>query len=86
MAGYEMTFGSDMDLIFLYDEAEQKANSNINSTIRLLLRLVAQPSAYGQLYDVDMRLRPHGSSGPLVTTYNTFWNFIRRAGRYGRNK
>lgn len=80
MAGYEMTFGSDMDLIFLYDEAEQKANSNINSTIRLLLRLVAQPSAYGQLYDVDMRLRPHGSSGPLVTTYNTFLEF-HSAGR-----
>ncbi|NNE38782.1 MAG: hypothetical protein HKN08_10800, partial [Gammaproteobacteria bacterium] len=75
MAGHEMTFGSDLDLIFLFDENNQEINASLNSIVRLLLRLVAQPSAYGQLYDVDMRLRPHGSSGPLITTYSTFLEF-----------
>ena len=75
MAGYEMTFGSDLDLIFLFEKEDQILNANLSSVIRLLLRLVAQPSAYGQLYEVDMRLRPHGNSGPLVTTYKTFLEY-----------
>lgn len=72
MAGYEMTFGSDLDLIFLYESEDQDMYASIGKTIRLLLRTIAQPAATGILYEVDMRLRPHGNSGPLVTSYNTF--------------
>jgi len=75
MAGNEMTFGSDLDLIFLYEKNDQILNPDLSSIIRLLLRLVAQPSSNGQLYEVDMRLRPHGNSGPLVSTYQTFLEY-----------
>jgi [glutamine synthetase] adenylyltransferase / [glutamine synthetase]-adenylyl-L-tyrosine phosphorylase len=72
MAGNEMTFGSDLDLIFLYETEDQEIYANIGRMIRLLLRTISQPAPLGVLYDVDMRLRPHGNSGPLVTAYNTF--------------
>ncbi|MEX2352919.1 MAG: hypothetical protein WD709_01935, partial [Gammaproteobacteria bacterium] len=72
MAGYEMTFGSDLDLIFLYEPDDQDSYAEIGKTIRLLLRTIAQPASAGLLYEVDMRLRPHGNSGPLVTSYNSF--------------
>ena len=72
MAGYEMTFGSDLDLIFLYESEDQELSANIGRTIRMLMRTIAYPSSTGILYEVDMRLRPHGNSGPLVSTYNSF--------------
>jgi len=72
MAGYEMTYGSDLDLIFLFEPDGQELYADIGKTIRLLLRTIAQPASTGSLYEVDMRLRPHGNSGPLVTSYNSF--------------
>lgn len=72
MAGYEMTFGSDLDLIFLYNERYQELYNNLGNTIRMLLRAIAQPASSGLLYEVDMRLRPHGNSGLLITSYKSF--------------
>lgn len=72
MAGYEMTFGSDLDLIFLYDEKDHELYNELGKTIRLLLRIIAQPAAAGLLYEVDMRLRPHGNSGLLITSFRSF--------------
>jgi [glutamine synthetase] adenylyltransferase / [glutamine synthetase]-adenylyl-L-tyrosine phosphorylase len=72
MAGSEMTFGSDLDLIFLYETDNKDVFEKMGQTIRQLLRNIAQPAFTGILYEVDMRLRPHGNSGPLVTAYDTF--------------
>ena len=72
MAGHEMIFGSDLDLIFLYESEDHELYARLGKTIRLLLRTIAQPASAGSLYDIDMRLRPHGNSGPLVTSYKTF--------------
>ena len=72
MAGNEMTYGSDLDLIFLYETEDQELFASLGRTVRLLLRIISQPASTGVLYEVDMRLRPHGNSGPLVSTYNTF--------------
>ena len=72
MAGYEMTFGSDLDLIFLYEDLSGDEGHILSRKIRLLLRHLAMASSSGSLYDVDMRLRPHGTSGALLTTMNSF--------------
>ena len=72
MAGGEMNFGSDLDLIFLYSE---KYRDNAASMVRQslnLLRHISQLSPNGTLYEIDMRLRPHGSSGTLVTSADYF--------------
>ncbi len=75
MAGGEMTFGSDLDLIFLYEEKSDEVSSALSRNIRLLLRILSSATPAGSLYDVDMRLRPHGTSGALLTSTNSFLQY-----------
>lgn len=74
----ELSFRSDLDLVFLYDPAVLGAASDGPRPLErghYLLRLVqrtlaflAHPAATGPLYDIDMRLRPEGAKGlPLVS-------------------
>ena len=78
MAGYEMTFGSDLDLIFLYGGDGGDMDPRTERGIRQLLRHIALQSPLGALYDVDMRLRPHGNAGVLVTSFPSFLEYHSR--------
>lgn len=72
MAGEEMNFGSDLDLIFLYPHGSQTILEQASKLIRALLRGIAMAAPAGRLYDVDMRLRPHGAAGVLITSDQSF--------------
>jgi glutamate-ammonia-ligase adenylyltransferase len=85
LGGYEMTASSDLDLILVYDFDEAQPESDgrrplyggqyfARLTQRLINALTAQTS-YGALYDVDMRLRPSGQSGPLATQIGSFAHY-----------
>jgi len=75
MAGDEMNFGSDLDLIFLYPGGSQELSYKISSFVRKLMRIIGLLSPAGLLYEVDMRLRPHGNSGLLVTKVQSFVDY-----------
>lgn len=75
MAGQEMNFGSDLDLIFLYSKQESDNQSRLIKSIQRLQRHIAAPSATGLLYEIDMRLRPHGTSGTLISPVEYFLEF-----------
>lgn len=75
MAGGEMNFGSDLDLIFLYSGDSQELGYKISSFVRKLMRNIGLLSPAGLLYEVDMRLRPHGSSGVLVIGEQSFIDY-----------
>jgi len=67
LAGWEMNYGSDLDLILL---APSDAGDDMTATARearRLMQALSAPTELGQLYDIDVRLRPHGSAGTLVT-------------------
>ncbi len=78
----EMTFESDLDLLFvadLPDDREQttgpapiEAQRFYGRVAQHLIAALRSRSASGRLYEVDMRLRPCGDSGPLVTTLDAF--------------
>jgi [glutamine synthetase] adenylyltransferase / [glutamine synthetase]-adenylyl-L-tyrosine phosphorylase len=78
----EMTAGSDLDLIVIYDSEEGAGESDGRRPLaptqyyaRLTQRLVAAlsaPTAEGVAYPVDLRLRPSGRAGPLATHERTF--------------
>jgi [glutamine synthetase] adenylyltransferase / [glutamine synthetase]-adenylyl-L-tyrosine phosphorylase len=78
----EMTAGSDLDLIVIYDAEEGAGESDGRRPLaptqyyaRLTQRLVAAlsaPTAEGVAYPVDLRLRPSGRAGPLATHVRTF--------------
>jgi glutamate-ammonia-ligase adenylyltransferase len=81
LGGREMTAESDLDLIFIYDAAEDavsdgpKPLSAVAYYARLAQRLIAAltvPTAEGTLYEVDMRLRPTGNKGPVAVSLESF--------------
>ena len=84
----EMTASSDLDLIVIYDFDAKNPNSDGQRPLyggqyfaRLTQRLINALSVqtnYGQLYRVDMRLRPSGRSGPLATQIDSFVHYQQR--------
>ncbi|MCE1235119.1 MAG: bifunctional [glutamine synthetase] adenylyltransferase/[glutamine synthetase]-adenylyl-L-tyrosine phosphorylase [Hyphomicrobiales bacterium] len=88
LGGREMTASSDLDLMLLYDFDETCEASDgprplapSQYYIRLTQRLVAAlsaPTAQGLLYEVDFRLRPSGSKGPMATRLAAFVDYHAR--------
>jgi glutamate-ammonia-ligase adenylyltransferase len=80
--GREMSAGSDLDIIFIYDCSDEveasdgpKALAVTQYYARLSQRLIAALTALtgeGRLYEVDTRLRPSGKSGPIATSLAAF--------------
>ncbi|MGC2167111.1 MAG: bifunctional [glutamate--ammonia ligase]-adenylyl-L-tyrosine phosphorylase/[glutamate--ammonia-ligase] adenylyltransferase [Gallionella sp.] len=72
LGGKELGYASDLDLIFLYDDDHPDAQENY---ARLGQRINAMLSSYtstGRLYEIDLRLRPNGASGLLVSSISAF--------------
>jgi len=74
-SGYEMNYGSDLDLIFIEKVMVENSDEFIVNKVRKMLRYISMVDPSGALYEIDMRLRPHGSSGVLVTPLESFLNF-----------
>jgi glutamate-ammonia-ligase adenylyltransferase len=90
----EMTHASDLDLILLYDAPDENAPTGAASSTgkrplavstyyaRLSQRLISAitaPTAEGRLYEVDMRLRPSGDSGPIASSLWAFAQYQRES-------
>ncbi|WP_448649014.1 bifunctional [glutamate--ammonia ligase]-adenylyl-L-tyrosine phosphorylase/[glutamate--ammonia-ligase] adenylyltransferase [Pseudomonas corrugata] len=81
VGGLELGHGSDLDLVFIHDgdpQAETDGPKPIDGAQfftrlgqRIIHLLTAQTNS-GQLYEVDMRLRPSGASGLLVSSLGAF--------------
>ncbi|MEB0079236.1 bifunctional [glutamate--ammonia ligase]-adenylyl-L-tyrosine phosphorylase/[glutamate--ammonia-ligase] adenylyltransferase [Pseudomonas sp. CCI3.2] len=86
VGGIELGHGSDLDLVFIHDgdpQAETDGAKPIDSAQfftrlgqRIIHLLTAQTNS-GQLYEVDMRLRPSGASGLLVSSLGAFDRYQR---------
>ncbi|EWY37700.1 glutamate-ammonia ligase adenylyltransferase [Skermanella stibiiresistens SB22] len=81
----QMTLRSDLDLIMVYDTPPGSTASDgpkplapneyfIRLTQRMINALTA-PTGEGRLYDIDMRLRPSGKSGPLAISLESFQRY-----------
>ncbi|OEY66589.1 bifunctional [glutamate--ammonia ligase]-adenylyl-L-tyrosine phosphorylase/[glutamate--ammonia-ligase] adenylyltransferase [Marinobacter sp. X15-166B] len=86
LGGIELGYTSDLDLVFVHDAApEQSTNGDkpIDNAVfytrlgQRIVHILSTQTAAGQLYDVDMRLRPSGNSGLLVTTLAAFERYQR---------
>ena len=74
-AGYEMNYGSDLDLIFIEKIFNTADSDYSGNKIRKMLRTISTMDPSGSLYEIDMRLRPHGNSGILVTPLDSFLKY-----------
>ncbi|MDN0076576.1 bifunctional [glutamate--ammonia ligase]-adenylyl-L-tyrosine phosphorylase/[glutamate--ammonia-ligase] adenylyltransferase [Crenobacter sp. SG2303] len=78
LGGKELGYASDLDIIFLYDDDHPDAPELYARLARRLSTWLTSATAAGGLYEIDLRLRPNGSSGLLVSTVAAFENYQRK--------
>jgi glutamate-ammonia-ligase adenylyltransferase len=88
LGGRELNFSSDIDLVLLYPEdGETDGTRQIDNAeffLRLtqkLVPLLANTTADGFVYRVDLRLRPFGESGRIALSFAAFENYLQQHGR-----
>ncbi|TPK60343.1 MULTISPECIES: bifunctional [glutamine synthetase] adenylyltransferase/[glutamine synthetase]-adenylyl-L-tyrosine phosphorylase [unclassified Mesorhizobium] len=84
----ELTAGSDVDLILLYDHDADAEESDGEKPLapshyytrmtQRLISAVSAPTAEGVLYELDLRLRPSGNKGPVATHVDAFKKYQRQ--------
>lgn len=81
IGGIEMSYSSDLDLVFLndtYKQGETDGKRSINNQVfytrlgQRIIHMMTTRTHTGQLYEVDMRLRPSGNSGPITISIDAF--------------
>ena len=72
LGGGELTAGSDLDIILIYDADPLDAQTVYTRFTQRLITALSAPTAEGALYEVDMRLRPSGRSGPVAVSLPAF--------------
>ena len=87
--GHELTHTSDLDIVFLYNVANMEEMSDGSKPLspsqyfsRLGQNIITAITALtpeGRLFEVDTRLRPSGSQGPLVVTLKTFQDYYTQS-------
>ncbi|MFK8019641.1 MAG: bifunctional [glutamate--ammonia ligase]-adenylyl-L-tyrosine phosphorylase/[glutamate--ammonia-ligase] adenylyltransferase [Pseudomonadales bacterium] len=84
LGGLELSHGSDLDLVFVYQadagQMTQGAISVDSATFytrlgQRIIHLLNTRTALGQVYEIDMRLRPSGNSGLLVSSTKGFLQY-----------
>ncbi|WP_189470409.1 bifunctional [glutamate--ammonia ligase]-adenylyl-L-tyrosine phosphorylase/[glutamate--ammonia-ligase] adenylyltransferase [Litchfieldella qijiaojingensis] len=86
LGGIELGYGSDLDLVFIHDADSQGSTDGerpIDNAVfftrlgQRIIHLLTAVTPAGALYEVDMRLRPSGNAGLLVTTLDAFADYQR---------
>ncbi len=78
----EMSYNSDLDLIFVYDDRAEVAAGSREIASRMTQKLIAileSRTREGYAYKLDLRLRPSGNAGPLVTSLAGFREYHRQS-------
>lgn len=80
LGGKELGYASDLDLIFLYEDDDDTAPEAYAALARRFVTWLTTHTGAGMLFDVDLRLRPNGLSGLLVTNLESFRQYQFREG------
>ncbi len=89
LGGKEMTFSSDLDLVFVYDVPDSDALSTGAQPLpvsqyyarlsRRFVNALTSLTPEGTLYNVDLRLRPSGNDGPVVSHICAFVDYYKKS-------
>ncbi|WDT85043.1 bifunctional [glutamate--ammonia ligase]-adenylyl-L-tyrosine phosphorylase/[glutamate--ammonia-ligase] adenylyltransferase [Alteromonas sp. 009811495] len=90
LGGKELNFSSDIDLIFAYPEKGETQGGRksiehqqfFTKLAQKLIQALNKVTNDGQVYRVDMRLRPFGDSGPLVMHFAALEDYYQDQGRH----
>jgi glutamate-ammonia-ligase adenylyltransferase len=76
LGGIELGHGSDLDLVFVHD-LPTEATQFLHRLVRRLLHILTVPTYLGTLYEIDMRLRPSGNAGTMMSSLDAFAEYQR---------
>lgn len=79
LGGKELGYDSDLDLVFIYDDPDQEADLTYSRLVRRMMSWLTIQTSSGKLFDVDLRLRPNGDSGLIVSSFDMFSRYQRNA-------
>jgi [glutamine synthetase] adenylyltransferase / [glutamine synthetase]-adenylyl-L-tyrosine phosphorylase len=79
LGGLELGYSSDLDLVFLHDSPSFEDQPLFARIAQRVLHLLTMHSPAGRLYEVDVRLRPSGQSGLLVSSLKAFEEYQERS-------
>jgi [glutamine synthetase] adenylyltransferase / [glutamine synthetase]-adenylyl-L-tyrosine phosphorylase len=77
LGGKELGYASDLDIVFLYDDTREIAAERYARLAQRLNAWLTSATAAGRLYETDLRLRPDGVSGLLVSSLDAFRQYQR---------
>lgn len=89
LGGGELNYSSDIDLVFMYDGEGETSGGNRSVDMHTYCAALAEEVTQaldkhtedGRVYRVDLRLRPHGSAGPIVRPLKDMLSYFQSEGR-----
>ena len=80
LGGKELGYGSDLDIVFVYDDEDERAGEVYAALVRKLINWLTVKTGEGDLYEIDTALRPNGNSGLLVSSFASYANYQQQRG------
>lgn len=80
LGGKELGYGSDLDIVFVYEDDDERAPEVYAAFVRKLINWLTVKTSEGDLYEIDTALRPNGNSGLLITTFDAYANYQQQRG------
>jgi glutamate-ammonia-ligase adenylyltransferase len=80
LGGKELGYGSDLDIVFVYDDEDERAQEIYAAYVRKMINWMTVKTADGDLYEIDTALRPNGNSGLLVTRFEAYADYQQQRG------
>ncbi len=80
LGGKELGYGSDLDIVFVYEDDHDDAPEVYAGLVRKLINWLTVKTGEGDLYEIDTALRPNGNSGLLITTFDAYANYQQQRG------
>lgn len=80
LGGKELGYGSDLDIVFVYEDDDENASEIYAAFVRKLINWFTVKTGEGDLFEIDTALRPNGNSGLLVTSFTAYENYQRGRG------
>ena len=80
LGGKELGYGSDLDIVFVYEDAHEQASEVYAILVRKLINWLTVKTGEGDLFEIDTALRPNGNSGLLVTSFTAYANYQQQRG------
>ena len=80
LGGKELGYGSDLDLVFVYEDEDERAPEVYAAFVRKLINWLTVKTGEGDLFEIDTALRPNGNSGLLVTRFAAFADYQEQRG------